>query len=37
MQNEKLTAKEAMGLMEELNRYPVGSIFQTRSSVPSSQ
>ena len=24
MQNERLTAKEAMELMEELNRYPVG-------------
>ena len=27
MQNERLTAKEAMELMEELNRYPVGSIY----------
>lgn len=29
MQNERLTAKEAMELMEELNRYPVGSIYPT--------
>lgn len=27
MQNERLTAKEAMELMVELNRYPVGSIY----------
>ena len=27
MLNQKLSAKEAMELMEELNRYPVGSIY----------
>lgn len=33
MKKENITAKEAMGLMEELNRYPVGSIYtSTRKS-----